>query len=347
MTARHRVSKHAAAPWPGLSGSVDVDGRAPPWLSRQQFDEPASELAFADAIAAVDGLTARKSAMAERLSRLATDEQWWPTVARLRCFRGIDTLTALALHLELGGDWQRFKRAPALGVVAGADAVAVTSPASLARSGSITKTGSTLARRLLVESAWHYSRQPRIGATLRNRQAGPARPHPADLKPRPAAPAPRPPPDARPRQAAQRHRRRVRPRARLLPLGRRHRRLTPPTTPHRSVRPGRRAIERPARAIRSMSSTPTRGATLVPRQRTPAARNRALGYPTPASSDWQRRHRARRPALPTPPHRRPPSRRDHTRRLDVMKGPAVVVRVVTRSRWSARRPERRVLRPRG
>ncbi len=27
----------------------------------------------------------------------------------MRCFRGIDTLTALALHLELGGDWQRFR----------------------------------------------------------------------------------------------------------------------------------------------------------------------------------------------------------------------------------------------
>jgi len=39
-------------------------------------------------------------------------------------------------------------------------------------SGSITKTGSTLARRLLVEAAWHYSRPPRIGATLANRQQG-------------------------------------------------------------------------------------------------------------------------------------------------------------------------------
>ena len=29
-----------------------------------------------------------------------------------------------------------------------------------------------LARRLLVESAWHYSRPPRLGATLANRQAG-------------------------------------------------------------------------------------------------------------------------------------------------------------------------------
>jgi len=40
------------------------------------------------------------------------------------------------------------------------------------RQGQITKTGSVLARRLLVESAWHYSRQPRLGATLANRQAG-------------------------------------------------------------------------------------------------------------------------------------------------------------------------------
>ena len=29
-----------------------------------------------------------------------------------------------------------------------------------------------LARRLLVEAAWHYAREPRIGATLANRQHG-------------------------------------------------------------------------------------------------------------------------------------------------------------------------------
>ena len=54
------------------------------WLSAQQFDEPASDLVFADLLAAVDGLTARKQAIALRLSELATDERWWPTVARLR-----------------------------------------------------------------------------------------------------------------------------------------------------------------------------------------------------------------------------------------------------------------------
>lgn len=54
-------------------------------------------------------MLARKQALDERLSRLATDERLWPTVSRLRAFRGIDTLTALGLHLELGGDWERFR----------------------------------------------------------------------------------------------------------------------------------------------------------------------------------------------------------------------------------------------
>jgi transposase len=171
MTARHRVSKQLLRHGRVYSQPSTWTVAHRTWLSRQQFDELASELAFADAIAAVDGLTARKAALAERLSSLALGERWWPTIARLRCFRGIDTLTALALHLELCGDWRRFRRAPALGSWLGLTPSLQQSGES-ARNGSITKTGSTLARRLLVEAAWHYSRPPRIGATLTNRQQG-------------------------------------------------------------------------------------------------------------------------------------------------------------------------------
>jgi transposase len=171
MTARHRVSKmllrHGRV-YPEPSTWTVAHRR---WLARQQFDEAASELVFADLIAAVDGLTARKAAVAERLSRLAEDEQWWPTVARLRCFRGVDTLTAFALHLELGGDWQRFQRASSLSAWLGL-VPSLHQSGESSRQGSITKTGSMFARRLLLESAWHYGRQPRIGATLQNRQAG-------------------------------------------------------------------------------------------------------------------------------------------------------------------------------
>jgi hypothetical protein len=132
---RHRVSKmllrHGRVN-PSPSTWTQAHRR---WLSRQQFDETSSELVFADQLAAVDGLSARKAAVAERLSHLASEEHWWPTVARLRCFRGVDTLSAFALHLELGGDWKRFQKATAL-------------------------------------SAWLGLTPSLIGATLQNRQQG-------------------------------------------------------------------------------------------------------------------------------------------------------------------------------
>jgi transposase len=171
MTARHRVSKQLlrhGRVYP-KSSTWTLEHRR--WLAAQQFEQPASALAFADAIAAVDGLAARKAALAERLSRLAGDEQWWATVQRLRCFRGIDTLTAFTVHLELGGDWQRFARAPAVGSWLGLTP-SLSQSGESSHQGAITKTGSRLARRLLVEAAWQYARPPRIGATLANRQQG-------------------------------------------------------------------------------------------------------------------------------------------------------------------------------
>jgi transposase len=171
MNARHRVSKmllrHGRV-YPKPSTWSQEHRR---WLSRQQFDQPASELTYANLLASVDGLSARKVALAERLSRLAIEGAWWPTVARLRCFRGVDTLTALTIHLELGGDWQRFEKAHRVGSWLGLTP-SLNQSGESSRQGAITKTGSTLARRLLVESAWHYAREPRIGATLESRQHG-------------------------------------------------------------------------------------------------------------------------------------------------------------------------------
>lgn len=171
MNARHRVSKMLLRHGRVYPKSTTWTAEHRRWLSRQQFDEPASNMVFADLLAAVDGLSSRKTAIALRLSELAADERWWPTVARLRAFRGIDTLTAFSIHLELGADWQRFERAPALSAWLGLTP-SLNQSGESSRQGAITKTGSMLARRLLVESAWHYSREPRLGATLANRQAG-------------------------------------------------------------------------------------------------------------------------------------------------------------------------------
>lgn len=171
MTARHRVSKmllrHGRV-YPKPSTWSQEHRR---WLAQQQFSQTASELTYANLLAQVDGLTARKQALSEQLSRIATDERWWPTVARLRAFRGVDTLTALSIHLELGADWHRFAKAHRVGSWLGLTP-SLNQSGESSQQGAITKTGSTLARRLLVESAWQYAREPRIGATLKSRQHG-------------------------------------------------------------------------------------------------------------------------------------------------------------------------------
>ena len=140
------------------------------WLAGQRFAHAPTELAYLDYLAAIDGLLARRTALDERLSRIAQDDELWPTVARLRCFRGIETLTALVLCLEIG-DFGRFQRPPQLAAWLGLVPSLNQSGESETR-GGITKTGSGYARRLLVEAAWHYNREPRIGVTLRSRHQG-------------------------------------------------------------------------------------------------------------------------------------------------------------------------------
>jgi transposase len=170
MRCRHRVSKLLLLHGRVYPEATSWNARHRQWLAAQRFDDVATELAFLDSLAAVDGLVARKATLDERLSRLVLDDQWWPTVARLRCFRGIETLTAFVLCLEIG-DFARFQRpaqlASWLGLVPSLD-----QSGESRRQGAITKTGSGYARRLLVEAAWHYLRQPRIGATVANRQHG-------------------------------------------------------------------------------------------------------------------------------------------------------------------------------
>ena len=170
MRCRHRVSKllllHGRV-YPQPTPWTKTHRR---WLEQQRFQEAATELAYLDALAAVDGLVARKAALDERLSRLAREGEWWPTVARLRCFRGIDTLSAFVLCLEIG-DWTRFSR-PAklagwLGLVP-----SLEQSGESRRQGAITKTGSGYARRLLVEAAWHYLPRPSEGPTIAVRRAG-------------------------------------------------------------------------------------------------------------------------------------------------------------------------------
>jgi Transposase IS116/IS110/IS902 family len=91
-------------------------------------------------------------------------------VQRLRCFRGIDDLTALTIAAELG-DPRRFATAPATMAFVGLVPSEHSSGTKRAQ-GGITKTGNAHLRRVLVESAWHCRHHPFVSATLRARQRG-------------------------------------------------------------------------------------------------------------------------------------------------------------------------------
>ena len=95
-----------------------------------------------------------------------------PVVGRLACLRGVGTLTAFGLAVEIG-DWHRFTGntiGSFLGMVPCED-----STGGKRHLGAITKTGNSHACRLLVEAAWHHRKPYRPSRELlRRREAQPA-----------------------------------------------------------------------------------------------------------------------------------------------------------------------------
>jgi transposase len=171
MRARHRMGKLL------LRHDVRYDGggdnwtqRHRDWLGRVELADRGAQVTLLDYLGAIDALLVRRDALEQVIAELVPGSPWAQTVAGLRCLRGIDTLTAVGLCAEIG-DFERFARAGQLanylGVVPSED-----SSGQRRRLGSITKTGSRHARRLLVEAAWHYRRPPAKGHALKRRQDG-------------------------------------------------------------------------------------------------------------------------------------------------------------------------------
>ena len=120
-----------------------------------------------DYLLAIDHFDARLGALDARLAELAETEPYRAAVGALSCFQGIDTLTAMLILAELH-DFRRFPSPRVLmaylGLVPGE-----ASSGERHRRGRITKTGTTLVRRLLVEAAWHYRHRARVGVWLARR----------------------------------------------------------------------------------------------------------------------------------------------------------------------------------
>jgi transposase len=174
MRARHRLSKLLLRHGIVYSGGNAWNGVHDRWLRSQRFELPGTRAAFDAAYDAVLSTTARRGRLDEAIIVTAAEPAWAPVVSRLGAIRGIATLTGFGLAVEIG-DWDRFT-----GASIGAYLGLVPSESSTGASrnqGSITKTGNTHARRLLVEAAWHHQRLLRPASTavaLRRAKVSPA-----------------------------------------------------------------------------------------------------------------------------------------------------------------------------
>ncbi len=171
MRARHRVSKMLLRHDQHFSaGQRAWSQNHRDWLAQVKLCDPVAQLVLGDYLAGVEAMVIRRGELERQITQLVPSSPWSELAPRLRCLRGIDTLSAVGLCAEIG-DFDRFARAGELMSYVGL-VPSEHSTGERRRLGAITKTGSRHARRLLVEAAWHYRLGPRPSRELAKRQAG-------------------------------------------------------------------------------------------------------------------------------------------------------------------------------
>lgn len=137
------------------------------WIAEQVFELPAQRQVLADYREAVELAGAR---VARLTAQMATASGAWekaPLVKALQALRGVDMVTAVTVVAEVG-DFRRFATAGELMAFVGLVPSEHTT-GETRRQGRITRTGNTHIRRVVVEAAWHYRRQPRMSKAIRSR----------------------------------------------------------------------------------------------------------------------------------------------------------------------------------
>ncbi len=217
--ARHRISKLLLRRGLVFDGPGETWSRRHlQWRSTVRFGQPLVEVVFGEYLAHHEVLLARRDRLDRLLAEQSVQGPWAPTVARLRCLRGVDTLTAVGLIAEIG-DISAFRHPNPAG--------------QLPRPGRVR----AVLRRTATAGPDHQGRQqprapparrsrlalPSRAARLADAQAPPSRPAARRDRRRVARPdtttSPLDAPRRRTRQEAHNRRGRRRTRARVLCLG--------------------------------------------------------------------------------------------------------------------------------
>jgi transposase len=169
MSARHRLGKLLLRRGITYPGKTAWTTRHHDWLRQQHFELPGLQAAFDAAHEAVVAIEDRRARLDEAIHAMAAQSEFTSVANRLSCLRGVATLTAFALAVEIG-DWSRLD-GRRIGSYLGLVPTENSSGQSRSQ-GGLTRTGNAHARRLLVEAAWHHrTRYTPTSPTLRARWA--------------------------------------------------------------------------------------------------------------------------------------------------------------------------------
>lgn len=171
MRCRHRLSKLLLRRGLIYAGPKNWSKAHRRWLKDLTFD--ATDQAVVDSYRlAIEQVEARHEELVARIVEISLLAPYAEAVAALRCFRGIDTITAMTIVTELHG-FMRFTSPRGLMSYLGL-VPSEHSSGDSTRRGSITCAGNGHVRRALIEASWNYRHRPSLGALKKRRKGQPA-----------------------------------------------------------------------------------------------------------------------------------------------------------------------------
>lgn len=168
--ARHQLSKFLLRHSRRFGGGGAWTRRHLDWVRGQKFAHEAQQRVLGDYLKAVEDAAERIKNLEADIERLVWTTAVAPLVKALMALRGVSLVTATTIAAEMG-DLKRFPTASSLMAYLGLVPSEHSSGATQRR-GSITRTGNSRVRRLLVEAAHHYRHLPNLSRELRGRNEG-------------------------------------------------------------------------------------------------------------------------------------------------------------------------------
>lgn len=138
------------------------------WLAEVKLPHPTSQIAYQEYLDSVTEAAKREDRLMKEINKHVRLWRLWPAVEALMALKGVAMVTACTIIAELG-DLSRFKHPKNLMSYLGLTPTE-SSTGDRVKRGSITKTGNSRVRRVLIEASWNYRFNPKVNKDVQRRQ---------------------------------------------------------------------------------------------------------------------------------------------------------------------------------